>query len=150
MQTKLIKVRDAVRVAVWAVVALAGMASPSSAVAQTSARSVVVAVVVSEQNPITNLSTLELRKLFTGQKHSWAGGLPVRLIVRAPGAYERVVLLKLLDMSESGNNIGRPKCFAERPRLNRLRCSLMECKKKPWQPFPALSLWSISRMSNPA
>ena len=102
MQTKLIKVRDAVRVAVWAVVALAGMASPSSAVAQTSTRAVMVAVVVSEQNPITNLSTLELRKLFTGQKHSWAGGLPVRLIVRAPGAYERVVLLKLLDMSESG------------------------------------------------
>jgi hypothetical protein len=102
MQTKLIIVRDAVRVAVWAVVALAGMASPSSAVAQTSARAVMVAVVVSEQKPITNLSTPELRKLFAGEKRVWTGGLRVKLFVRAPGAYERVVLLKLLDMSESG------------------------------------------------
>ena len=42
----------------------------------------------------------ELRRLFAGEKHSWAGGLPVKLFIRAPGAYERVVLLKLLGMSE--------------------------------------------------
>jgi len=89
MQTKLI--------VVWVAISLAGLTSLSIAVAQTSA----VAVVVNEKNPVTNLSTPELRKLFAGEKHSWAGGVPVKLFVRAPGAYERVVLLKLLGMSES-------------------------------------------------
>jgi hypothetical protein len=89
MQTKLIVVRVAI--------SLAGLIGLSIAVAQTSA----VAVVVNEKNPVTNLSTPELRKLFAGEKHSWAGGVPVKLFVRAPGAYERVVLLKLLGMSES-------------------------------------------------
>src|ERR1700681_223137 len=88
MRTKLIVVRVAI--------ALAGLAG-ASLVAQTGA----VAVVVNEKNSVHDLSTHELRKLFAGEKHSWAGGLPVRLFVRAPGAYERVVLLKLLGMSES-------------------------------------------------
>src|SRR5271166_653867 len=93
MQIKLI----VVRVGVWAAISLAGMASLTSAVAQTNA----VAVVVSPGNPVKDISTRELRKLFAGEKHAWAGGLPVKLFVRAPGAYERVVLLKLLNMSES-------------------------------------------------
>lgn len=88
MQTKLI----VAGVAIW----LAGVAGFSSAVAQTGA----VAVVVNEKNPVSNLGTAELRKLFAGEKHSWAGGTPVKIFVRAPGAYERVVLLKLLGMSE--------------------------------------------------
>src|ERR1700736_6594671 len=88
MQTKLI--------VVWVAIGLAAL-SLSSALGQTGA----VAVVVNENNPVNNLSTPELRKLFAGEKHSWSGGLPVRLFVRAPGAYERIVLLKLLDMSES-------------------------------------------------
>jgi ABC-type phosphate transport system substrate-binding protein len=81
-----------VLVAFW----LASLAGFSSAVAQTGA----VAVVVNEKNPVSNLSTVDLRKLFASEKHSWAGGLRVTLFVRAPGAYERVVLLKLLGMSE--------------------------------------------------
>jgi hypothetical protein len=82
MQTKLL--------VVWVAISLAGLAGFSSAVAQTGA----VAVVVSEKNPVTNVSTPELRKLFAGEKHFWIGGLPVKLFVR-------VVLLKLLGMSES-------------------------------------------------
>jgi hypothetical protein len=89
MQTKLI--------VVWVAIWLAGLAAFPSAVAQTRA----VAVVVNEKNPVNNLSTAELRKLFAGEKHSWTGGLLVKLFVRTPGAYERVVLLKLLGMSES-------------------------------------------------
>jgi ABC-type phosphate transport system substrate-binding protein len=89
MQTKLI--------VGWIAIFLTGLAGFSSAAAQT----VSVAVVVNEKNPVNNLSTPELRKLFAGEKHAWAGGLPVKLFVRAPGAYERVVLLKLLGMSES-------------------------------------------------
>lgn len=97
MQTRLI----VVRVGAWVAIALAGMASISSAVAQTNAVAMVVAVVVNDKNPVMNVTTAQLRKLFAGEKHAWAGGLPVKLFVRAPGAYERVVLLKLLDMSES-------------------------------------------------
>src|SRR2546430_16173812 len=60
-----------------------------------------VAVVVNPQNPASNLTIPELRKLFAGEKRSWAGGLSVKLIVRAPGTHEREVLLKLLGVSES-------------------------------------------------
>ena len=88
MSTKLVIVRVALM--------LAGLAG-ASAVAQTGA----VAGVVNQKNSIRDLSSHELRRLFAGEKHSWAGGLPVKLFIRAPGAYERVVLLKLLDMSES-------------------------------------------------
>ena len=79
--------------AVW----IAGRAGTPSAMAQTDD----VAVVVNEKNPVDNLSRPEIRKIFSGEKRSWAGGLPIRLFVRAPEAHERTVLLKLLDMSES-------------------------------------------------
>jgi len=89
MQTKLI--------VGWVALSLAGLAGVSSAAAQTGR----VAVVVNEKNPVNNLSALELRKLFAGEKRDWAGGLPVKIFVRATGANERVVMLKLLGMSES-------------------------------------------------
>ena len=79
--------------AIW----LVGSAGIPAAVAQTSD----IAVVVSEKNPVTNLSSSDLRKIFAGEKRSWIHGLPVKLFVRAPGARERAALLKLLDMSES-------------------------------------------------
>jgi hypothetical protein len=89
MQTKLI--------VGWVAIFFAGLAALSSAGAQTGG----VAVVVNEKNPVNNLSAPELRKLFAGERHAWAGGLPVKIFVRAPGASERVVMLKLLGMSES-------------------------------------------------
>ena len=60
-----------------------------------------VAVVVNEGNQASKITMGELRKIFAGEKHSWAGGVPATLIVRATGAHEREVLLKLLGMSES-------------------------------------------------
>jgi ABC-type phosphate transport system substrate-binding protein len=60
-----------------------------------------VAVVVNEQNKVANLSLADLRKVFAGEKRSWPGGVPVKLIVRASGSHERLALLKLLNMSES-------------------------------------------------
>ena len=48
-----------------------------------------VAVVVNPENPASNLTIPELRKLFAGEKRSWAGGLSVKLIVRGPGTHER-------------------------------------------------------------
>jgi phosphate transport system substrate-binding protein len=89
MQTRLI----VGSVAVW----FASLAGFSTVIAQTGS----VAVVVNEKNPINNLSSAELRRVFAGERHSWNGGQPVKLFVRAPGAYERVVLLKLLGMSET-------------------------------------------------
>ncbi len=88
-----------VRVAAWAAVALAGLASLSPAMAQTS--TVAVVVVVNEKNPVANVSIQELRKIFAGEKRSWPGGVTVKLFVRAPGAPERTMLLKLLGMSEN-------------------------------------------------
>ena len=60
-----------------------------------------VAVVVNPRNPVSNLTRFELRKIFAGEKRTWAGGVSIKLIVRAPPSYERVVLLRLLGMSES-------------------------------------------------
>lgn len=60
-----------------------------------------IAVVVSSQNAIDNLSASDVRRIFTGEKRSWAGNIPIKLLVRAPGAREREVLLKMLNMSES-------------------------------------------------
>jgi len=60
-----------------------------------------VAVVVNPKNAANNVSRSELRKIFAGEKRSWPGGLSIKLVVRAPGTYERVVLLRLLGMSES-------------------------------------------------
>jgi ABC-type phosphate transport system substrate-binding protein len=60
-----------------------------------------VAVVVSRKNPVTNISSRELRQIFGGDRHSWSSGLPIKLFVRAPGAHERFVLLTLFGMNES-------------------------------------------------
>lgn len=59
-----------------------------------------VAVVVNADNPVAALSSGELRNIFIGEKRSWPGGAPIKLIVRTPGSQERAVLLKLLRMSE--------------------------------------------------
>jgi ABC-type phosphate transport system substrate-binding protein len=59
------------------------------------------AVVVNVNNSVTNLTLADVRNLFAGGKHSWPGGAPVKLFVRASGTEERTVLLKLLGMSES-------------------------------------------------
>ena len=60
-----------------------------------------VAVIVNPENSVSNLNLLELRKIFSGQKLSWTGGVGVRLFVRTAGTVERATLLKLLQMSES-------------------------------------------------
>ena len=47
------------------------------------------------------MTTVELRKIFAGEKHSWPRGLSIKLIARSTGCHERLALLKLLGMSES-------------------------------------------------
>jgi phosphate transport system substrate-binding protein len=60
-----------------------------------------VAVAVNQHNPVNHLSRQEVRQIFAGEKRSWVGGAHIEVFVRAPGARERVVLFKLLGMSES-------------------------------------------------
>ena len=60
-----------------------------------------IAVVVNSGNPVENLSHADLHKIFAGERHSWAGGVVIRLLVRAPGTRERDALLRLLQMTES-------------------------------------------------
>ena len=60
-----------------------------------------VAAVVNPDNPASNISQVDLRKIFAGEKRTWDRGLRIKLIVRLPGCHERLVLLKLLGMSES-------------------------------------------------
>jgi ABC-type phosphate transport system substrate-binding protein len=59
-----------------------------------------VAVVVNEKNPVTRMTVSDLRKVFDGEKRMWPGGIPVKLIIRAPQAHERQVVLHLLELSE--------------------------------------------------
>jgi ABC-type phosphate transport system substrate-binding protein len=61
-----------------------------------------VAVIVNPQNSIDSISSTDLRKIFSGEKRSWNGSLPVFLIVRDAPAHERDVLLsQILKMNES-------------------------------------------------
>lgn len=64
------------------------------------AQSADVAVVVNQKNAIANVSLSDLRKMFAGDTHTWPDGIPVKLLIRAPGAHEREVVLRLLHMSE--------------------------------------------------
>jgi ABC-type phosphate transport system substrate-binding protein len=61
-----------------------------------------VAVIVNPLNPVESISLVELRKLFFGEKRSWSSSLPAFVVVRAPEAHEREVLLyRVLRMTES-------------------------------------------------
>jgi hypothetical protein len=61
-----------------------------------------VAVVVRGDTPVDNLSFEEARKLFMGDRQFWSSNLRVNLLIRAPAARERdVVLRTIYGMSEA-------------------------------------------------
>jgi ABC-type phosphate transport system substrate-binding protein len=61
-----------------------------------------IAIVVNKNVPVDNLTFVEVRKLFRGERQFWNSGLRVTLLVRAPVAHERdVVLKKIYEMSEA-------------------------------------------------
>lgn len=61
-----------------------------------------IAVVVHPDTPISNLSLAEVRKVFLGDRQYWTTNIPVVLLIRAPVARERNVVLKIIyQMSES-------------------------------------------------
>jgi ABC-type phosphate transport system substrate-binding protein len=61
-----------------------------------------IAIVVRPDVPVDNLSFAELRRLFLGDRQFWTSNVRVTLLVRAPGAHERDVVLKsIYQMSEA-------------------------------------------------
>jgi len=61
-----------------------------------------VAIVVKPEVPLDNLSMADVRKGFIGERQYWNSGMRVTLLVRAPVARERsIVLDKLYEMTEA-------------------------------------------------
>lgn len=82
--------------------AVALAALPAALAPAQSAPAEDIAVIVNATNPVDGISSGELRKLFAGEKRSWHASMPVVLIVRAPEARERTMLLShVLKMTES-------------------------------------------------
>jgi hypothetical protein len=74
----------------------------AAAVPAPSAESGDVAIVVRPDVPVDNLSFAELRRLVRGDRQFWTSNLRVTLLVRAPGAHERdIVLRTIYQMSEA-------------------------------------------------
>jgi ABC-type phosphate transport system substrate-binding protein len=66
------------------------------------AHEVDIAVVVHPDTPISSLSLADVRKVFLGDRQYWSTNLAVVLLIRAPVARERNVVLKIIyQMSES-------------------------------------------------
>jgi ABC-type phosphate transport system substrate-binding protein len=77
-----------------------GLCFCSTAVAQK--HDVDIAVVVHPDTPVTNLSLAEVRKVFLGDRQYWSANVPVVLLIRAPVARERNVVLKVIyQMTET-------------------------------------------------
>jgi hypothetical protein len=61
-----------------------------------------IAVVVGRDVPVDDISFTDLRKIILGDRQFWSSNLRVTLLIRAPMAHERDVLLKnVLQMSEA-------------------------------------------------
>jgi hypothetical protein len=77
---------------------LGATAIPAGAAPESNA----VAIVVRPDLPVDNLSFAELRRLMLGDRQFWTSNLKVTLLIRAPGARERDVVLKTIyQMSEA-------------------------------------------------
>jgi len=61
-----------------------------------------IAAVVRPDVPVDNLSFAELRRLLLGERQFWSSNLKITLLVAAPGARERDIVLKdIYQMSEA-------------------------------------------------
>ena len=84
----------------WILIRLS-MAPPYPALAQTS-READIAVVVNADTPVSDLSLAEVRKVVLGERQYWNSKLPVVLLIRAPVAREREVVLRVIyQMTEA-------------------------------------------------
>ena len=86
------------RATTLALVAFATLVAPEARAQSRGA----VAIVVNPATAVDDLSLLELRNVFLGDRQFWSDGGRIVLLVRAPVAYERdVVLNKIYRMDES-------------------------------------------------
>ena len=70
--------------------------------AQTTRSGADIAVVVHPETPVSDLSLADVRKVLLGERQYWTAKLPVVLLIRAPVARERDVVLKVIyQMSEA-------------------------------------------------
>ncbi len=53
-----------------------------------------LAIVVNRSNPLDDLSSTELRKIFLGNRSHWANGHRITLVMREPGEPERTALVR--------------------------------------------------------
>jgi len=84
----------------WTILCVSMALYPSS-VAQTP-RGTDIAVVVNADTPVADLSLSEVRKVLLGERQYWNSKLPVVLLIRAPAARERDVVLRVIyQMSEA-------------------------------------------------
>jgi ABC-type phosphate transport system substrate-binding protein len=80
---------------------LAALGVNAAPVAAQAAPRPAIAIVVNAKSPITDLSFDELRKIFMGDQQFWPDRSKVTLLVRAPTAPERAVVLdKIYKMDE--------------------------------------------------
>src|SRR3954463_15094150 len=83
-------------------VVLALLGFVAAAPGQTQRPSSDIAVVTNPETPVTELSLADVRKVFLGERQYWNSNMPVILLVRAPVAREREVVLKnIYQMTES-------------------------------------------------
>ena len=61
-----------------------------------------VAAIASKDVPVTNLSMDELRKIMTGDRQFWKGSQRITVLIRAPKAHERDVILKKVYKKDEG------------------------------------------------
>jgi hypothetical protein len=64
------------------------------------AQSADIAVVVNKKNPLSNVSSVDLKRFLSGEKRFWPGGTAVKLLIRDPGSAERTAYLHFLSMTE--------------------------------------------------
>jgi ABC-type phosphate transport system substrate-binding protein len=89
------------RKAVCALLILTGICLFCLATARGQSHDVDVALVAHPDTPVDNLTLAEVRKVFLGQRQYWTANVPVVLLIRAPVARERNVVLKIIyEMSE--------------------------------------------------
>ena len=61
-----------------------------------------IAIVAHPSVPVDNLTFAEVRKLLLGDRQFWTGSMRVTLLIRAPVAHERDVMLKkIYEMDEA-------------------------------------------------
>lgn len=91
------------RTVVWAAVLAAGLILvPGVGAARAQAGTGAIAIVVHPDTRVQDLSFLELRKIFLGEQQFWGDRTRIILLVRAPVAHERdVVLNRIYQMDEA-------------------------------------------------